>query len=458
MKNVKTIEKKLAQHNKPLFSLLFLCCSVALLAQNPFITDQFSADPTARVFEGKMYVYPSHDIPAPADKPHLRQDWFCMADYHVFSSENLTEWTDHGMIVSQETAPWVKDESYTMWAPDCMFRNGKYYFYFPAVTKDSTIGFGTMVGVAIADKPYGPFVPEATPIQGVYGIDPCTLIDTDGQAYIYWAGMGLMGAKLKENMLELDSEPIQIQTLPEGMKEGPFVFERNGKYYFTFPWVSDKTETLAYAMGDNPLGPFEFTGLIMEQSPTGCWTNHQSIVEYNNQWYLFYHHNDLSPSFDKNRSIRVDSLFFNADGTIQQVTPTLRGVGLTDARKDIQLDRYSRLSDAGAAIDFLNPAKTFDGWKTILSEKNAFVQYNSVDFGKTKVTGGSLRVASVAGGTLLVRVDGENSKPVATVKIPAGAQWNNVSFAVKNVPAGVHNLYVSLENAGNVEIDSIKFK
>ncbi|MDR0693830.1 MAG: family 43 glycosylhydrolase, partial [Prevotellaceae bacterium] len=277
----------------------------ALFAQNPFILDQFTADPTARVFEGKVYVYPSHDIPSPIEQ---LKEWFCMADYHVFSSENLTDWTDHGMIVSQDNVPWVNEQSYSMWAPDCIYRDGKYYFYFPAMVKDTLIGRGTMVGVAISDKPYGPFTPQPEPIKGAYGIDPCTLIDKDGQAYIYWAGFGgLLGAKLKDNMTELDGMPVVIAELPagdKGLKEGPFVFERNGIYYFTFPWVKNNTtELLAYAMGDNPLGPFTMVeDAIMDESPTGCWTNHHSIIEYNGQWYLFYHHNDLSPKFDKNRS------------------------------------------------------------------------------------------------------------------------------------------------------------
>src|SRR5690606_17787954 len=126
----------------------------------------------------------------------------------------------------------------------------------------------------------------------------------------------IFGAKLNENMLELDSDPIILQDLPaldKGLKEGPFVFERNGIYYMTYPHVANKTERLEYAIGDNPLGPFKFAGVIMDESPTGCWTNHQSIVQFKDQWYLFYHHNDLSPGFDKNRSIRVDSLFFNED-------------------------------------------------------------------------------------------------------------------------------------------------
>jgi hypothetical protein len=428
-----------------------------LCAQNPFIGDQFTADPTARVFEGKVYVYPSHDIPSPIER---LKEWFCMADYHVFSSENLTDWTDHGVIVSQDKVAWVNPESYSMWAPDCIYRNGKYYFYFPAAVKDTLTGRGMMVGVAIAEHPYGPFVPRAEPIKGVHGIDPCTLIDKDGQAYIYWAGGGLMGAKLSDNMLELASEPMpmQINNLPEkGLREGPFVFEREGKYYFTFPWVQDSTELLAYAMGDSPLGPFELKGAIMDQSPTGCWTNHHSIIEYKGQWYLFYHHNDYSPNFDKNRSIRIDLLSFESDGTIRKVVPTLRGVGLTDARREIQLDRYSRLSNTGAGIGFLNEANTFEGWKTILSDNGAWVQYDRVDFGNKKPVAVKARTSSAAGGKLQILTGGPNGTVVAEITVPQSAQWMETSVSLADAPTGVHDLVVHLEGKSRVEIDWLSF-
>src|SRR5690606_10772560 len=168
-------------------------------------------------------------------------------------------------------------------------RNGKYYFYFPSVPSDTTGGRGFRIGVAISDKPSGPFVPEAGPIKGVNGIDPNVLIDKDGQAYLYWSGGHIYGAKLKENMLELASEPVILQELPtKGLKEGPFVFERNGIYYMTYPHVENKTERLEYAIGSSPLGPFKFTGVIMDESPDGCWTNHHSLLNFKDQWYLFY--------------------------------------------------------------------------------------------------------------------------------------------------------------------------
>ena len=238
---------------------LMLCLAVGAQAQNPIIRDQFAADPTARVFNNRVYVYPSHDIPAPEGQ---RQDWFCMADYHVFSSDNLTDWTDHGVIVSQEQVPWGKSDAYSMWAPDCVEKDGRYYFYFPNAPRS---GRGFAIGVAISDAPTGPFRLEAEPIHGVSGIDPCVLLDDDGTAYLYWSGMGIRGARLKDNMTELADELQTVSTpqggsmqvggqqmegLPEGFKEGPFAFKRDGWYYLTFPWVRQEgdTETLAYAM------------------------------------------------------------------------------------------------------------------------------------------------------------------------------------------------------------------
>ncbi|MDE6341843.1 MAG: family 43 glycosylhydrolase [Muribaculaceae bacterium] len=423
-------------------------------AQNPIIHDQFTADPTARVFEGKMYLYPSHDIPSPVER---LEEWFCMADYHVFSSFDLTDWEDHGVILTQDSIPWVEPGSYAMWAPDCVSKNGKYYFYFPAAPKGHERGFS--IGVAVADSPAGPFTPLDEPIEGVRGIDPCVLIDDDGRSYIFWSGMGLSGAPLADDMTHLAGTPVKIEGLPEGFKEGPFAFKREGRYYLTFPWVREKegTETLAYAMSDLPLGPYEFKGIIMDESPTGCWTNHHSIVDYEGDWYLFYHHNDYSPEMDKRRSARIDRISFNADGSINKVTPTLRGVGVTDARRHIELDRYSAISPDGAAIDFINPDNKFEGWKTILKDKDAWVRYDRVDFGSKPAGNIGMRVRSRGGASLKVAA-GDPDRVIATVTIPAtGEEWMEISSPVEYSPAGIADLTVTLCYGSSAEIDWAAF-
>ena len=444
-------------NKKKVLFLSVMVFSGTLFAQNPFIRDQFTADPTARVFNGKVYVFPSHDIISPIEP---ERQWFCMEDYHVFSSDNLVDWTDHGVIVTQNKVPWVREDSYAMWAPDAIEKDGKYYFYFPAAAKPE-FGRGSMTGVAIADKPEGPYIPVDRPIEGTTGIDPCAFIDRDGQAYLYWCGNGMWVAKLKPNMIELDGEPQEIQGLPAGggLKEGPFLFERNGKYYYTYPWVKNNTtEVLYYCVGDSPMGPFRDGGIIMDESPTKCWTNHHSIIEFKDQWYLFYHHNDYSPNFDKNRSARIDSLRFNPDGSIQKVIPTLRGAGITDAGREINIDRYSSISDEDAVITFINPANTFEGWKTILNKDGAWVRYNSVDFGQG-LKKAKARVYSSRGGTVVVRAGKNDTAPViAKIEVPSSGRWSVFDVNMSGAVSGVQDLFVSLEGDNPVHVDWVSFE
>ena len=428
------------------------------LAQNPIIRTQFSADPSARVFGDKVYLFPSHDILATEGKG--RVGWFCMEDYHVFSSSNLADWTDYGVIVQQNKVPWVRPNSYSMWAPDCIERNGKYYFYFPTSPSDTaTYGRGFAIGVAIAEKPEGPYVPQPTPIKGVHGIDPNVFIDKDGQAYLYWSAGNIYAAKLKENMIELASNPVILKDLPtKGLKEGPYLFERKGIYYLTFPHVENKIERLEYSTSDNPLGPFKMTGVIMDESPTGCWTVHHSVIQFNNQWYLFYHDRDYSPHFDKARSVRVDSLFFNDDGTIRKVIPTLRGAGLTSATREIQLDRYSAISTEGVSIDFLDTLDRFKGWKTIFNKANSWTQYSSVDFGKKLLKTVVVKSQSEAGGVLQIRTTGVSGPFIAEIKIPRSTDWKITKAPVVKFKAGIQNLFVTSKGDPKVEVDWIRFE
>jgi hypothetical protein len=449
----------LRSFNVCLIMLLLATATVTndVLAQNPIITNQFTADPAARVFEGRVYLYPSHDILAGEGRG--RVGWFCMEDYHVFSSENLTDWTDHGVIVSQERVPWANSKSYSMWAPDCIDRSGKYYFYFPTLARDTTYGRGFSIGVAVSDKPYGPFVPQHEPIKNVHGIDPNPFIDKDGQVYLYWAARNFYVAKLKESMIELADAPRVIEGLPEkGLKEGPYVFERNGLYYMAYPHVEDRIERLEYAISRSPTGPFKYSGVIMDESPTGCWTSQLSIVEFRKQWYLFYHQNDLSPQFDKNRSVRIDSLFFNDNGTIRKVIPTLRGVGVTDGSQRIEVDRFTSVSEKGVTIDFLDTVNRFGGWKVVLDTRGAWVRYNGVDFGSKRLSTVEMRATSKTGGTVQVRLGDVNGTLIAEMRIPKSDAWEFTSSPLSAYQPGIKDVIVLLRENADVEIDWMKFR
>ena len=451
-------------------------------AQNPIIRDQFSADPTARVFNNKVYVYPSHDIVPPEGQ---RQDWFCMEDYHVFSSENLTDWTDHGVIVTQNKVPWVRPDSYSMWAPDCVERNGKYYFYFPSAPKGG-MGFG--VGVAIADSPEGPFVCESEPIKGINGIDPCVLLASDGNAYIFW-GNGRC-AKLKDNMKEIaDDTPKEkvkwgerefemygvncLKGLPNRQAEGPFAFEYNGNYYLTYPYVRENTEVLGYAMSKNPMGPYEYKGLIMAEHENGCWTNHHSIINYKGQWYLFYHHNDFSPRDDKRRSVCIEKLYFNADGTIKEVKPTMRGVGINKATEKIEIDRFSTASN-DVTTHLIDTINTFRSYEATLPVKGSWMRYNDIDF--SCITDGYIIVKAKASENtkFFIREKAANGKIIAKVdltvkpEVPAGMpamfrrdfsnQWLSLTAPLDYTPKGVTDLVITVEGDAGISVDNVQFK
>ena len=451
-------------------------------AQNPVIRDQFAADPTARVFNDKVYLYPSHDIFPPEGQ---RQDWFCMEDYHVFSSENLTDWTDHGVIVTQNKVPWVKPDSYSMWAPDCIERNGRYYFYFPSAPKDGR-GFG--IGVAIADSPEGPFIPEPENIKGISGIDPCVLQASDGNAYIFW-GAGRC-AKLKPNMKELaDDTPTEtvkwgdhefelsgvncLRDLPNRQAEGPFAFEYNGNYYLTYPYVRENTEVLGYAMSKNPMGPYEYKGLIMPEHDNGCWTNHHSIINYKGQWYLFYHRNHFSPRDDKRRSVCIEKLFFNPDGTIQEVKQTMRGVGINQATEKIEIDRYNSASD-DVTTQLIDTVNTFRSFQANLPKKGSWICYKDIDF--DCLTDGYLVVSAKAAdntafyireksadGKIIAKID-MTVKPETPAGMPAmfrrdySNQWLTMTAPLAYPLKGVSDLVITCEGDAGVSIDWIQFK
>ena len=467
---------------KKLLSFIFVGVPLMVVAQNPVIRDQFTADPTARVFNNKVYLYPSHDIFPPEGQ---RQDWFCMEDYHVFSSENLTDWTDHGVIVTQNKVPWVRPDSYSMWAPDCVERNGKYYFYFPSAPKDGR-GFG--VGVAIADSPEGPFIPEPEPIKGINGIDPCVLLASDGNAYIFW-GAGRC-AKLKDNMKEIaDDTPTEtvkwgdrefemkgvncLKGLPSRQAEGPFAFEYNGNYYLTYPYVRENTEVLGYAMSKNPMGPYEYKGLIMAEQPNGCWTSHHSIINYKGQWYLFYHHNYFSPNDDKRRSACIEKLSFNPDGTIQEVKQTLRGVGINQATERIEIDRYSEAS-SDVTTQLIDTVNTFRSYEATLPAKGSWIKYKDINF--DCLTDGYVLVSVKAAGNtkFFIREKDANGKILAEIDMtvkpetPAGMpamfrrdfsnQWLTQTAALNYTPKGVSDLVITCEGDAGISVDWVQFK
>ena len=315
------------------------------------VDHMFTADPSAHVFNGKIYIYPSHDVDAGIPENDLG-DHFDMRDYHVFSMESVDgPVTDHGIALDKKDIPWAGRQ---LWAPDAAYRDGKYYLYFPLKDKNDIF----RIGVAVSDKPEGPFVPEANPVKGSFSIDPAVLDDGNGAYFMYFGGLwgGQLQryrnnkaiecghepaddepalcarvARLSDDMLEFAEEPRDVLILDENGEplkagdherryfEGPWMHKYNGKYYFSYS--TGNTHLLCYAVGDNPYGPFTYQGVIL--TPVVGWTTHHSICEFQGKWYLFHH--DSVPSGGRTwlRSIKVVELEYNEDGSIK----TLQGTG-----------------------------------------------------------------------------------------------------------------------------------
>ena len=176
------------------------------------------------------------------------------------------------------------------------------------------------------------------------------------------------------------------------------------------------------------------------------------------RWYLFYHDNQLSPNFDKNRSVRADYMCFNEDGTIKKVIPTLRGVGIVDAKSKIQIDRYSAISSEGVSVSFLEETNKFAGWKISYHGTNAWSQFNDVDFGNNDLHSMDARSVSATGGRVEIRLDKVDGPLLARVEIGNGSEWKVVTSKLEAVPAGVHNLVVVQKEDNSVDLDWIAFK
>jgi hypothetical protein len=308
----------------------------------------YMADPAANVFNGRIYVYPSHDWESGVPE-NDNGDHFNMKDYHVFSMDDPEngEITDHGVILKVEDIAWAGRQ---LWDNDVVEKDGKYYLYFSLKDKNDVFH----LGVAIADRPEGPFVPQSDPIRGSYSIDPSVFKDDDGSVYIYFGGLwgGQLQryrdnkalesavlaegdepalpsrvAKLTDDMLQFAEEPHPVVIVddngqplkasdPHRFFEASWMHKYNGKYYFSYS--TGDSHYLCYAIGDNPYGPFTYKGVILE--PVVGWTTHHSIVEFKGKWYLFFH--DCVPSDGQTwlRSMKVKDLEYNADGTIKIVS------------------------------------------------------------------------------------------------------------------------------------------
>jgi hypothetical protein len=302
-------------------TLLFIVFYQQSFGQNPVISHIYTADPSAHVWPNDtntLWVYTSHDVPG--TNTHAT-----MSDYHVFSTQDLINWTDHGRILSIDNVDWGMSFA---WACDAAYRNGKYYLVF-CMFEEAT---GLMrTGLAISDAPQGPFK-DIGYIKGIYlGQDPCLFIDDDNTPYLFWgAGKQCWAAELTDDLLVIRySTVVDLSDQLFEFFEGPWVHKYNGKYYLSYPGLPDGKwpEEMYYAIADNPLGPYKYTGKYIPHFKGQSGTNHGSIIKWKNKWIAFHHSSWLSNGQDQTRSIMADYLEYNNDGSILPITPTTKGTG-----------------------------------------------------------------------------------------------------------------------------------
>lgn len=320
-----------------------------LLPNKPIVTHIYTADPSAHVFEGKLYIYPSHDL---EENPAANNngDHYNMKDYHVLSIDDFNSpCVDHGEVLNLKDIPWASKQ---LWAPDVAYKNNTYYFYFPAKDKNGIF----RIGVATSSSPSGPFKPQAEYIPGSFSMDPAVFVDDDNRAYMYFGGLmggqlerwqsgtydsddigpnsfepalGPRVAELNDDMLTFKEKPQEVSIVGKNghpiiagdesrrFFEGAWVHKYNGVYYLSYS--TGTTHYIVYAVSNNPKGPFTFKGRLL--NPVLGWTTHHSIVQYKNKWYLFYHDSSLSGGADNKRCVKYTEIKHNEDGTIQIVDP-----------------------------------------------------------------------------------------------------------------------------------------
>jgi len=321
----------------------------------PLITKIYTADPSAHVFNGKIYIYPSHDIDAGEAFDDLGSH-FAMEDYHVISMDSITSKAiDNGIALHVDDVPWAKKQ---MWAPDANEKDGKFYLFFPAKDYDDIF----RIGVAVSNSPTGPFIAQPKSINGSFSIDPAVFRDDDNSYYMYFGGLwggqlqrwrsghfntdnpesptafipnndepALLPfvAKMNDTLLEFSEEPKEVQILDEYGKlllagdndrrffEAAWLHKYNGKYYFSYS--TGDTHYICYGIGDNPYGPFHYKGRIL--NPVVGWTSHHSICEIDGKTYLFYHDSSLSKGVTHLRCVKVKEIQYRSDGSIVTLNP-----------------------------------------------------------------------------------------------------------------------------------------
>lgn len=428
---------------KLLFILIIITVCFDIHSQNPIIQTKFTADPAPMVYNDTVYLYTGHDEDDAIG--------FKMQNWLLFTSTDMVNWTDHGVIASLKNFKWVSVDN-GAWAPQCVQRNGKFYLYCP-------MPGGVGIGVLVANSPYGPFRdPIGKPLikNSNSDIDPTVIIDDDGQAYMYWGNPKVYWVKLNEDMISYSGEIMQEPTTPKNYQEGPWVWKRNSHYYLAYASTCCP-EGIGYAMSNSPTGPWEYKGMIVDASKKTR-GNHPGIIEYKGKSYCFGHSYDLlkltTTKFYERRSVDMDEVVYNPDGTIQnrpywsdegpeqvgRLNPFKRVEAETMAWSEGLKTMFE--TEWEGDFEWARGKKIADRLFVTSIHNGDYIKVRGVDFSKGAKSV-EVSAASLYGGKIEIRTDKIDGPITATVDINTSCEgdiWKTFSAPVKSV-SGVHDLY-----------------
>jgi len=398
-------------------------------ADNPVVQTCFTADPAPMVYNNTVYLYTSHDEDDAPD------DGFKMLNWKCYTSTDMSNWTDHGTIASLATFSWAA--TYNAWAPQCIFRNGKFYLYCPVAQKNGVMA----IGVAVSDSPTGPFTDAiGKPLIGRSGedIDPTVFIDDDGQAYLYWGNPNLNYVKLNQDMVSYSGSIVKESSKPSNYQEGPWFYKRNGLYYLAYASTCCP-EGIGYCMSNSPTGPWTYKGLIVNPQPNSA-GNHPGIIDYKGNSYVFGFNAALPGGGNQRRSVCVEKFNYNSDGTIQNVSFTTSGAPqIGTLNPYVKNEAETICWETGVKTETCNEG----GVDVCNIENGDSIKVKGVDFG-TGSTSFETRVASASnGGNIEIRLDSATGKLVGTCAISNTSGWQTwlTKSCTISGASGVHDLY-----------------
>lgn len=436
--------------------ILLLCSGRGLLnclnvnAQRPIIQTKYTADPAPMVYNDTVFLYTTHD--------EDDAEGFKMQDWLLYTSTDMVNWTDHGVVASLKSFDWVKRDN-GAWAEQVVERNGKFYMYCPI--------HGNGIGVLVSDSPYGPFKdPLGKPLvwqkEHWDDIDPTVFIDEDGQAYMYWGNPNCYYVKLNEDMISYSGDIVKLKETPEHYQEGPWFYKRNGHYYLAFASTCCP-EGIGYAMSDSPTGPWKTKGYIMRPTERTR-GNHPGIMDYKGKSYVFGLNYDLlkleTNTHYERRSVSVAEMHYNEDGTIQEVPywadTKLEQIGTFNPFRKVEAETM-------AWGYGLKTAPNADKSLSVVDVNNGeYICVRGVNFGKNKARCFEVSALPLEGGNLKIRLDAPDGKIVGNVNIPQGNETSKYELysCEVNAVSGIHDLYLSFEGENNkdlFELDYWKF-